>query len=68
MTTPLDHFIEVWSAGDLLEDIASALTCTEADALADLLRTSNHPDSADGLIAAHAEGDDEGDEHFREEA
>lgn len=64
----LANFAEVWSDGELLESIATALTCIEVDALASLLRELDHPDSADGLIAAHSAGDDEGDDHFRGDA
>lgn len=58
-------FLEVWTNDTLLEDIASQLTCSEANALADLLRAYNYPEDADAMLSAHAEGDDEGDEHFR---
>ena len=64
----LEEFVEVFGDGYAVSDIATALTCREADALASLLREVGKPDAADSLIESHAEGDDEGDEHFREEA
>ena len=64
----LDTFLEVWTADVLLEDIATQLTCTEADALDNLLRASGQYAAAESLISSHAEGDDEGDQHFRGDA
>lgn len=63
-------FLEVWLNDTLLEDIATQLTCSEADALADLLRAYEHPEDVERLLSAHAEGDDEGDSHYelREDA
>lgn len=62
----IERFLDVWSDSDLLDNISTALTCTEADALADLLRFFDYDESADVLIGAHSVGDDEGDDHFRE--
>ncbi len=59
--------LEVWTNDTLLEDIATQLTCKEADALADLLRAYHYEDEAASLLSAHAEGDDEGDKHWEEE-
>ena len=60
----LNTFLEVWIHDTVLEDIATELTCTEADALDNLLRACGEYVAAEALIAAHAEGDDEGDEHY----
>lgn len=49
-------------------DQATAFTCTEADALADLLRAAGHTNTAAVFIEAHAEGDDEGDDHYDADA
>lgn len=46
-------------------DVGTALNCGEADALADLLAALGAPNLADTWIDAHAQGDDEGDSHFR---
>jgi hypothetical protein len=47
-----------------LSDIAPTLTCIEANALAEFLTAHGHDESATVLLDAHAEADDEGDEHF----
>lgn len=57
----LEQFLRVWSDGMLLEMLGPQLTCTEANVLADLLTVTGHNESADGLLAAHAATDDEGD-------
>ena len=63
----LEEFAQVWSDPYLYDDIGTALACREADALASVLRELGKPDAADALIEAHAEGDDEGDDHYRED-
>lgn len=45
-------------------DNAEGLTCGEAEAVADAYRSVGDNDTAQGLIEAHAYGDDEGDMHF----
>lgn len=47
-------------------DTATALSCMEIEAIVGLLRTFGMPEATcDGIIAAHAEGDDEGDSHYQ---
>jgi hypothetical protein len=41
-----------------------AFTCSEADALAALLRAAGHTDAAETWLSDHAEGDDWGDAHY----
>lgn len=61
----LAEFLTVWS-GDLAADLATKLTCTEADALANLLRTHARPAAAAEWINFHSHGDDdEDDTHTR---
>lgn len=60
----LADFLSIWTADTLLEDIATSLSCSEADALDNLLRASGLYDDAEALISAHAEVDDEGDDHY----
>ena len=62
--TPLHWFLEVWS-GHLSADVAPALTCTEVDALAGLLRSCGRVAAALEWINAHARSDEEGDAHYR---
>lgn len=51
--------------GEAAEDLACKLTCSEADALAQLMRTFDREDLAAAWINAHSHGDDEGDRHHR---
>ena len=41
-------------------------TCTEIDTIADALRACGFEADADTIVAAHAEGDEEGDDHYGE--
>lgn len=60
----LDAFVQVWGDDMLLSHIGESLTCTEAEALASLLRAAGRPAASEGLIDAHSYGDDEGDMHY----
>ena len=60
----LDTFVGVWSQG-LSADIAPALTCTEVDALADLLAAAGRSDAAEAWIDTHRASDEEGDRHYQ---
>jgi len=64
-TSDVTRFAAVFSAGDLAADLAAQLSCGEVEALAGMLRAIGEPASADMWIEAHAEGDDEGDAHYR---
>lgn len=55
-------FQDIWTAS-LADDLATNLTCTEADALADLFAATGKPELAHAWISAHSEGDDQGDRH-----
>ncbi len=64
---------EDWSL-ETVDDIATALTCHEADSLADLFRSVEALQDTDGpftlagtLIECHTRGDEEGDDHFTTE-
>lgn len=57
------RFIVVWGDAYLADDIALKLNCTEAGALIELLRLLGDDDSAETWRAAHAESDDECEEH-----
>lgn len=60
------RFVDTWEvlAESLPFDYGCTLTCSEAEALADLFRAFERPDSADALMRSHAEFDDPGDEHY----
>jgi hypothetical protein len=49
-------------------DIGTRLSCSEVNALADLLTALGRPDLASAWIEAHARGDDSGDANYRGEA
>jgi hypothetical protein len=61
----VENFVEVFSAGDLSSEIATALNCTEVEALAELLRAAGREYAADYWIEDHAVDDDCGDQHCR---
>lgn len=56
-------FQETWNV-DLAAELATKLTCSEVNAIADLLITTDRPDLAAAWISEHSDGDDEGDEHY----
>jgi hypothetical protein len=58
-------FVEAFDSPELATEVAASLACSEVDALAGLLRQLDANTAADGWIAAHALGDDEGDAHYR---
>jgi len=60
-------FLEQFSSSDLAAEVASALTCSEVDALANLLTAQGADAAAADWLAAHAENDDEGDAHYQGE-
>lgn len=62
-TAALARLVEVFSADDLAGDLAAALSCTEADALADVLRTQGAAGAAYRWIRHHADQDEPGDTH-----
>lgn len=59
-----ERFANTFADGEIASEVSTALTCSEVDVLADLFRTFGHDDAADMWIRAHAEGDDEGDQHY----
>lgn len=62
----LTNFLAIWSDGILLDNIGPHLNCTEAEALADLLRAYGENAAAESLLDGHCVSDDEGDapDHF----
>ncbi|MEO3852600.1 hypothetical protein ABGB09_34125 [Streptomyces sp. B8F3] len=46
-------------------DVARAMTCVEIDVFAELLEWLGDGDLASAWLDAHAQGDDEGDLHYR---
>lgn len=64
MLDALRIFQDAWDTA-LASDLATKLTCFEADAIADLLTATDRPDLAAAWIREHSYGDDEGDAHYR---
>ena len=50
--------------GECWLDQATAFTCSEAEAIAELFRAYGREGFADHFIEVHAEGDEEGDDHY----
>lgn len=50
---------------DGIGEAAEHMTCTEAEAIAEVLRAGGHDDAAAHLIAGHAYGDDDTDDLHR---
>lgn len=61
----VDVFRKVWSRSDLAGDLGERLTCTEVEALAELLTALGAPEAAAVWLEAHADGDDPDDAHYR---
>lgn len=61
----LAEFLTAWSDDDMAAEVATKLTCTEADALANVLRTHGHPAAAAEWINRHSRGDDDEDDAHR---
>jgi len=55
---------DVLSDGMLADEIGPRLTCTETEVLARLIELALGADYARAFIMAHAQGDDEGDDHY----
>lgn len=64
LVTVARAFAGIWGNEDLAVDMATGLSCGEANALVDLLRAAAGDEVANVWADAHAEGDaDETDEH-----
>ncbi|AMB18570.1 hypothetical protein NASIATALIE_80 [Mycobacterium phage NaSiaTalie] len=61
-----EQFRQVWSDGMLLSDISGKLTCTEFEALADLmLAVGFEPSTVEAFEECHADADECGDRHCK---
>jgi hypothetical protein len=60
----VETFLKVFD-GYVLADVAQSFTCTETEVFAELYEAFNYPGSAAALRKYHAEGDEEGDLHFK---
>ena len=60
----LHEFARKWAPGMLADDLSGKLTCTELDALADLLATLGEESAAQAWTASHSLHDEEGDAHY----
>ena len=50
--------------GEVADDLGPRLTCTETEILARLIELALGAEYAKYFIKAHAQGDDEGDDHY----
>lgn len=57
-----EHAADVF--GQLTDGALEGLTCTEAEALADVFRAIDRTDVAEIVLEEHAGQDDEGDQHY----
>lgn len=60
----LHEFARTWADGVLANDLSGKLTCSELDALADLLSTLGEESAAKAWTDSHALHDEEGDTHY----
>jgi hypothetical protein len=63
-----EAFVKTWTntglASTLITDYSCTLTCEEAKAYADLMRSFRYPNTAAQIIADHCEDCDQPEEHF----
>jgi hypothetical protein len=59
------HFLDVFAENLFAHDVAPRMTCVEAEAVISILRAVGGEDAATVWLDAHAEGDEEGDLHYR---
>ncbi|MGO2047609.1 MAG: hypothetical protein ACTH2X_10215 [Brachybacterium tyrofermentans] len=60
----LHEFARTWTTGMLTDDLSGKLTCSELDALADLLTAIGEESAAQAWTASHALHDEDGDTHY----
>ncbi|MBO2461567.1 hypothetical protein [Actinomadura violacea] len=58
-------FARTWAQGELADEVATALTCDEAEALAELFHAAGLQDAAKTWMDSHAAGDYPEDRHYR---
>ena len=54
----MDQDLDMWAMN------ATSFTCTESEAIAALIAAAHNEQTAEDFLAAHATGDDEGDDHW----
>lgn len=64
LAATLHEFARKWAEGVLANDLSGKLTCSELDALADLLAALGEEDAAKAWTDSHALHDEEGDAHY----
>lgn len=67
LTRRVDHLADVLHQLDT-GGTFETMTCGEIEALADVLRCTGRTEVVDFIIGQHAEGDDEGDQHYEDRA
>lgn len=64
LAAALHEFARKWADGVLANDLSGKLTCSELDALADLLAALGEDSAAQAWTDSHALHDEEGDAHY----
>lgn len=64
LSIALHEFARKWADGVLANDLSGKLTCSELDALADLLAALGEEGAAKAWTESHALHDEDGDAHY----
>lgn len=67
LRTAADDLVDLLDDGMLASGIAEHLNCGEVERLADFLKAHDQASAAEMWLECHAEGDDEGDSHYKVE-
>lgn len=61
------NFLATWEhlLNGLHNDYDCTFTCSEAEAVCELLRAYGKPEDAEWIMSLHASTDEEGDDHFQ---
>lgn len=60
----LHEFARAWTTGMLADDLSDKLTCSELDALTELLATLGEERAAQAWTDSHSLHDEDGDAHY----
>ncbi|MER6314604.1 hypothetical protein ABT237_12655 [Streptomyces sp. NPDC001581] len=67
LRTAADDLVDLLDDGMLASGIGEHLNCGEVERLADFLKAHDRTRAADMWLSCHADGDDEGDSHYKGE-
>ncbi len=60
----IEKVADVFDGMDIGNEVFQAFSCNEIEILWDMFDTAGYRDTANQILEWHAEGDDEGDEHY----